>query len=334
MRRLARLGGTLLVTGLCTAYILWKIDVGQTLDVLGGAKLSFLAGSFAIQAVTVGPMAWRWKQLLAAKGIQDRLPWLVRAYFTAYTAGQILPTSIGGDALRMYETSRRHPGRGGVIAGSVLLERALGGAATLVLAAVGFVLALGTYDVGAYLWIEAAFVVATILLAVVLFSRRARGPLRRTVPLARVLRIERPLRAVYEGIHGFRRHPWLLVWLFTVTIGIQAVRVLAIWLAAKSVGVDLSPRLYYVMGPLLFLVMLVPFTINGLAVRESFFVSFMTKVGVSPEAAFATGFLFFLVNVVLSVPGALILGWESLRRHGRAAPPPGAPQPTSPRTRG
>ena len=47
--------------------------------------------------------------------------------------------------------------------------------------------------------------------------------------------------------------------------------------AAKAVGVDLSPRVYYVMGPLLFLVMLVPFTINGLAVREAFFVSFLDQ---------------------------------------------------------
>ena len=41
----------------------------------------------------------------------------------------------------------------------------------------------------------------------------------------------------------------------------------------KAVGIDLSVRPYYVMGPLLFLVMLVPFTVNGFAVRESFFVS-------------------------------------------------------------
>ena len=39
------------------------------------------------------------------------LPWLTRAYFTAYAAGQILPTSIGGDAMRIFETTRRHPGQ-------------------------------------------------------------------------------------------------------------------------------------------------------------------------------------------------------------------------------
>jgi hypothetical protein len=89
--------------------------------------------------------------------------------------------------------------------------------------------------------------------------------------------------------------------------------VLAIWLTGKAVGVDLSPRAYYVMGPLLFLVMLVPFTINGLAVREAFFVSFLGQLGVNADAAFATGFLFFVVTVALSLPGAVILAWEAIR---------------------
>ena len=67
------------------------------------------------------------------------------------------------------------------------------------------------------------------------------------------------------------------------------------------------------MGPLLFLVMLVPFTVNGLAVRESFFVSFLTRLDVSAEAALACGLLFFLVTVCLALPGAFVLGWEGVR---------------------
>jgi hypothetical protein len=203
----------------------------------------------------------------------------------------------------------------------VLLERALSGAATLALAAVGFVLAIGRYDVGAYLWLELGFVVATVVLGVVLFSRAARGPLRRTVPLLARLRVERPLRAVYEGIHSYRGHPRLLGWVFALTLAIQACRVLAIWATGKAVGVDLSPRPYYVMGPLLFLVMLVPFTINGLAVREAFFVSFLTQLGVDKESALATGFLFFVVTIALAIPGAVVLAIESLRGLPRARAP-------------
>jgi hypothetical protein len=94
---------------------------------------------------------------------------------------------------------------------------------------------------------------------------------------------------------------------------VQAVRVLAIWMAARSVGIELSPRPYYVMGPLLFLVILVPFTINGLAVREAFFVSFLTQLGVDKEPALACGFLFFVVTIALALPGAVILAVENLR---------------------
>ncbi len=315
--RLVRTAATLVLTGLCVAYIVWKIDLGRTLDILGDAEIGYFFAALAIMTVTVWPMAWRWQRLLRARGIQDNLPWLARAYFVAYTAGQVLPTSVGGDAARIYETARRHPGSGGPVAGSVLLERALGGAATLALAAVGFLLAIGRYDVGAYLWIELAFVLATVALGVVLFSRAVRRPLAGTVPLLRRLRVERPLRAVYEGIHAYRSHAALLVGVFAVTIAIQAVRVLSIWLTGKAVGVDLPPRPYYVMGPLLFLVMLVPFTINGLAVREAFFVSFLGQLGVGADPAFATGFLFFVVTIALSLPGAAILAWQGFRGSAR-----------------
>jgi uncharacterized protein (TIRG00374 family) len=311
--RLAKALGTILLTGLCVAYIVWRIDLSRTIDLLGGVGIGFFLGAIAIMVGTVPPMAWRWQRLLRAREIDDRLPWLVRAYFVGYTAGQVLPTAVGGDAARIYETSRRHPASAGRIAGSVLLERGLGGAATLALAAVGFALALGRYDVGAYLWIELAFVLVTVLLGIALFAPAARRPLSWTVPLLRALRLERPVRAVYEGIHAYRRDGRLLGAVFGLTLAIQAVRVLAIWLTARSVGVDLSPRVYYVMGPLLFLVMLIPFTINGLAVREAFFVSFLGTLGVEADAAFATGFLFFVVTIALSLPGAGILAWEGLR---------------------
>ena len=312
-KRLLRLVATLVVTGLCTAYVVWKIDISRTAHLLAHASVGYFLGAVAIMVISVWPMAWRWQKLLEARGIRDRLSWLVRAYFVAYTAGQILPTAVGGDAVRIYETAKRHTGRGGDVAGSVLLERALGGAATLSLAAVGFVLAVGKYDVGAYLWIELAFVVGTVVLAVALFARRARPLLAKTVPLLRLVRLDRPIRAAYEGIHSYREHPRLLGGVFTLTLAVQSVRVLAIWLAGKAVDVNLSPRPYYVMGPLLFLVLLMPFTVNGIAVRESFFVSFLGGLHVNADKAFATGFLFFAVTLCLSVPGGVLLAGQSIR---------------------
>jgi uncharacterized protein (TIRG00374 family) len=318
MSRRLRVALTLVVTGLCTAYLVWKIDLAQTVDVLADANAGWFLLAIALMTVTLWPMAWRWQWLLRARGVEDRLGWLTRAYFVSYAAGQILPTSVGGDAVRIFETAKRHPSHGGTAAASVLLERALGGAATLALAAVGFLLAVGEYDVGAYLWIEGVFVVGTIVAGVLVFSRRARPLLARFRPLLATVRLDRLAAEVYSALHAYRRHAGLLVAVFTLTLAIQAVRVLAIWASGKAVGIDLSARPYYVMGPLLFLVMLVPFTINGLAVRESFFVSFLGNLGVGADEAFAAGFLFFLVTIAMSLPGGVILAWEGLRGPGRA----------------
>ena len=232
MKRGIRVLATLALTGLAVAYLVWKVDIGQTAEVLADASPWWFLLAVAIMTLTVVPMAERWRRLLRSQGMHERLPWLTRAYFVSYTAGQILPTSIGGDAVRILETSRRHRERLGAISAIVLLERALGGAATVLLGAVGFLLAIGRYDVGAYLWIEGAFVLLTFLLAFLMFSRSARPILRATAPLLRRLRLERPVRAVYDGIHVFRDRTGLLVGLFVFTVAIQAVRVLAIWATA------------------------------------------------------------------------------------------------------
>jgi len=105
--RYLRLAGTLAVTGLCTAYLIWKIDLSQTLHILAHANVGYFLGAVAIMIGTVWPMAWRWQQLLAVRGIHDRLSWLTRAYFVAYTAGQLLPTAVGGDAVRVAVAMRR-----------------------------------------------------------------------------------------------------------------------------------------------------------------------------------------------------------------------------------
>src|ERR671931_646763 len=147
-RRLLRLLVTLVVSGLCTSYLICKIDVSRTLHILGHADLWYFLAAVAIMMGSVWPMAWRWQRLLHARRIRDRLSWLLRPDL----------------------------------------------------------LAVGHSAVGAYLWIEGAFVLGTVLLAVALFSRRARPLLSRTQPLLRRIWLERPIRAAYEGIHSYRAH--------------------------------------------------------------------------------------------------------------------------------
>jgi uncharacterized protein (TIRG00374 family) len=309
------------VTALAVVYILSKVDIHGFVEIMRDASVPWLALSAFLTVITVPPQAWRWQLLLKARGVYDSLRWLTRAYFVSYAIGQVLPTAVGGDASRIFETTKRHPGFASPITGSVLLERAIGGAVTLLLAAVGLALATGEYDIGAYLWIELVFVVLTLIAGIAFFSTTARRALRFTVPLLRRLRVERIVRLVYEGVHGYREHYGTLVFVSFVTLLLQLSRIAAIWASAQAVGIDLSIRPFIVLGPLLFLVMLVPFTINGFAVREAFFVSFLGKLGVDADSAFACGFLFFVMTLILALPGFCIILWESIRRR---APVPDA----------
>jgi uncharacterized membrane protein YbhN (UPF0104 family) len=183
---------------------------------------------------------------------------------------------------------------------------------TLLLAGVGLLLTVGKYPVGVYLWIEGLFVIGTIVAGFAFFSRSVRARLRFAIPWARKLRIEKPARAVYDGLHGYRDHPMTLVWVALVTALAQIVRVIAIYASGRAVGIDLGLLPYVALGPLLFLVMLVPFTVNGLGVREGFFVSFLNNFGISHDAAFACGLLFFVSTLLLALPGVAILLWENV----------------------
>ena len=225
----------------------------------------------------------------------------------------MLPTGVGGDAARIIEHSRRQPDHKGEVAGAVILERVIGAAGTLVMVAIGLIVAIGRYDGIEYLVaIEVAFLLLVAAGFVLLFSKRAAvcsG--RRPVRVEDQAGAGRSVRL--SGDARLSLAPRALIVVLVVTIVMQLGRTVSIWLCGLAVGVDVSPLVYVILGPLLFLVMMVPFTINGLGVREAFFVAFLGRFGVGADAAFATGFLFFAVSIASCMPGGAILLWRSAR---------------------
>ena len=136
---------------------------------LTSANLWWFALAVTIMIVTALPMAKRWQWLLAAQGI-DR-PLLVadpRVLRLVHGRARSCRPRSAATPCGSSRSSKRHPGRSGDLTAIVIIERGLGGAATVLLGAVGFVLAIGHYDVTAYLWLEGAFVFGTILLIVAL----------------------------------------------------------------------------------------------------------------------------------------------------------------------
>ncbi len=309
-----RLALQVAVSGGLLAYLLWLVELDRTVSLVVSGNPAQLLAALAIFLATTWGMSWRWQLLLLAKGIREPLGWLTKLYFVSYAAGQVLPTSIGGDAVRIVEHARRRPTAKGEAVAAVLMERVVGATATVVLVGVGLVAVAGRFEnLRLVLWIEAAFAGLILAAAVLLFSRRTSRLVESVFPLGRRLRLERPARSLYVALHEYRSHAGVLAVVLAATLVVHVSRFFAIWLCGEAVGVGMSPLPYLLLGPLLLLVMMVPFTINGLGVREAFFVAFLTQFGVSAPAALATGFLFFAVTLAASVPGGFILLWRSVR---------------------
>jgi glycosyltransferase 2 family protein len=304
-----------LVSGAILAYLIWQVDLGETIDILADSNLAYVAGALALFLATTWAMAWRWQALLASKGLHEPLAWLTKLYFVSYAVGQILPTAVGGDAVRIVEHARKRPDAKAEAAAAVLMERVIGSVGTLIVVALGLAIAAGRYeDVRFVAWIEAAAVLGTILFLVLIFSRRTgRHLVERVFPLGRRLRLERPVTSLYQAMHEYRGRPRVLLFVLGLTIVSQLARVVGIWFCGEAVGIDVSPLVYFVLGPLLFFVQMVPFTLNGLGVREAFFVGFLSRFDVPADQAFAAGVLYYAVLLLTSLPGALILLWRSVR---------------------
>jgi uncharacterized protein (TIRG00374 family) len=312
--RSVRVAANLALSAGIVLFLLWQIDVGRTVELILDSNGLLVLAAFAVYLASTWGLAWRWQLLLACRGIHEPLRWLTSLYFIGYAAGQVLPTGIGGDALRIVEHARRRPTRRGEVAGAVLMERVIGAAGVLVMVAVGLFAAIGRYDgVQVLIWIELVCVAFVGAGFVLLFSLRVRRHLGFLAGVTRKLRIERPARALYEAMHAYRYGPRAIGVVLVVTVVMQFLRIVSIWLCGEAVGLDLSVIVYVILGPLLFLVMMVPFTINGLGVREAFFIAFLGRFGVDADAAFATGFLFYGISIAASAPGASILLWRSAR---------------------
>jgi uncharacterized membrane protein YbhN (UPF0104 family) len=142
---------------------------------------------------------------------------------------------------------------------------------------------------------------------VALFSQRLQPPLRRLAPLAARLRVEHALRSLYHALHAYRGHPATLAWVFVLGVLAQGLRAVSIGFLATGMGLDLSYATLLVLCPVLFLVTIVPASLNGSGLREATFVVVLGGAGVSREDAFALGLAYFAVTVIVGGLGGLAL---------------------------
>jgi glycosyltransferase 2 family protein len=307
MTRATRLALQIGLSVVLIAAVLWQADLHKIGSALRESSPGWFCAAIAINVVATFVMVVRWHLLLVARGRREPgIWWLFETYLIALLLGQVLPTAVGGDAVRAVDLARRTGARAEAVS-SVVVDRVVGLAALGALAAGGALAGGSGIGSGTAIALGLAVVGATALAAVALFAERLQPLLRRLAPLAARLRIEAPVRSLYRALHAYRGHPATLAWVFVLGAVAQALRAVSIGFLATGMGLDLSYATLLVLCPVLFLVTVVPASLNGIGLREATFVVVLGGAGVSREHAFALGLAYFAVGVIVGGLGGLAL---------------------------
>lgn len=260
-----------------------------------GATLLTLAG---IVLSTV-----RWAAVLSALGQRIPLRHLLSHTLAGMFVSNVLPTTIGGDVLRVSRLSREN-GETGASFASVVLERLTGWLVLPSIAFVGFFVNPGLRELGTATKVAVSLSAGTLLALVLLLVAVASRSFGRRVTGNEGWR--RFAGAVHLGIERLKSHPAAALNLIASGFAYQLVLVLAALLAAKAVGIGagVGPTALLAFFPAVLIAQVLPVSISGLGVREASFVLFLHPLGIRDEQAIALGLLLYLLNVGVSLLGA------------------------------
>ena len=162
------------LSGLLLWYLFSKIDMEKTLDILRTADLNYIYLAGGIFLVCQSFLLLRWFIFIKALKLEAHPLVVTRFFFIGLFGNLFLPSSIGGDLIKIIGLCKNSSQKPRVVA-SVLLDR-LSGFASIVIVAVGAFIVGYRYVNEPQLILPIALIgVGSIVVAAVLFNERIYG---------------------------------------------------------------------------------------------------------------------------------------------------------------
>jgi uncharacterized protein (TIRG00374 family) len=302
IKLLVRLG----VSAALLYLVLRSIDLSAFRERVASMNPAWLALALLVYAAQQMIGVWRWDRLLRAQHIEVERKKLAESIWVSMFFNNFLPSNIGGDVVRITDTARE-AGSKTLATTVVLVDRAIGLTALLVVAAVGaFVLWLaGIYVPGSrWLWLSCIVLVLAAIFVIAMpdFVGHLLAPLR---ALNKPWVTERAQR-LEEAVMRFGKARGVVAGAFGAAIVVQLAIVAFYLLTAKGLSVPLPTLLGAVLIPLSLAVQMAPISINGFGVREAVFAFFFGRFGLPPDAAVALSLVSTGMVMGLSLVGGLL----------------------------
>ena len=243
--------------------------------------------------------------MLAALGLHSPFNRLLSLYFAGQFMGNVLPSTIGGDALRVSRLSKDN-GESPTTFASVVLERLTGWLVLPVITLVGLLVNPGLRELGRASFIAFATAASTLLLLTIELFLTARQGKGIEGQLEHIEGWRRFTGAVRFGIQRLAREPAATARILATGFAYQFILIGAALMAARALGLPagVGPTALLAFVPAVLIAQVLPISISGLGVREGLFVLFLHPLEVPRSQAVALGLLLYLLNLVVSLFGA------------------------------
>ena len=318
MKRSALVGAKVAVSTALLAYLLSTTDLAAIEERVRSADLLDLLAAVVCFVLLLALATWRWRLLLEALGAPAPIRRLTASYLVATFFNNFLPSNIGGDVVRVRDSSRLT----GSVATSLAvvgIDRILGFGALYLLAAVAFVAAPPA--VRGLAGARAVLLGLALLFGFLAYIFFRPGTARGLMSVSRLSSIEWvrvQFEAVQGAVHAYRAQVGRIWIAGAASVALQALVVLYYLAVARGLGIPLPAGAAFLMVPLCTLLQAVPVSFNGWGLREGLFAHYFSQIGLPRPSALAFSLVGAGLMVLLSLSGAFV--WAA-----RGSPSPAEP---------
>lgn len=305
------------------ALLATRVDMGALGDriVHADRPTLLLAGVIFLASNFVGALQWR--TLLRAAGVEVAFGRVLAYYFQGLFFGLFLPASVGADVSRVYDTTKHTGDFGGSIAATVM-DRLVGFYSIGTMAVLALLAGIDQLPPAPILVPIIGFAAVNVVVFLALVSRRISDMLVRLTERLPLRGGREWAAGVVRLLHLLGRRPGLLAWVFVLSLIVQVMRIVVHYHVSLAMGIDLGLRDFFVIIPVLAVLVALPISFGGIGVRESASVELFSHVGLQPADAVAMQLTTFLLSIVVNLPGWMIFVLRQLRsRSAATAPSPG-----------
>jgi uncharacterized protein (TIRG00374 family) len=289
-------------------YLIYKAEPARVLAVFAKIQsqhgLGFLLLSFAVMLIAVFFLAVRWRVLLKGYGYDLSIKKLYGFYLVGMFFNNFLPSSIGGDVMRIYNVIEATGDRTTGFA-SVVLERIMGIAATLALAIWALFYVSQQFHDARILLSAIGLFVLILLFFLALLHDRSFQLIFRLFDKFTVLKIGEKFNKLFEAVRVFKSKRSVLVWAFLLSLISQSFIVLMNYFLSLAFSIHVSLGYLFMVVPVTFVITMLP-SINGLGIRDLGFVGLLGQIGVGTAEALSLSFMNVIVPMIISIAGGII----------------------------